>query len=214
MLLVKDSMTREVATLPLEATAAEALAVCRERRIRHLPVLDGGEVVGIVSDRDLRSATPALGDPVRAAALERLRVVDYMSREVTTVDPEDPIEQAAKLMREERVGCLPVVDGGELVGILTSSDVMGALVRLVGAYEPGSRIEVALSGHPDALSEVVEVFRRETLKVVSVLAGPEHDGDRVAVFRVETIDPSRVVERLEDAGYPVLWPPRPAGGGS
>jgi acetoin utilization protein AcuB len=176
-------------------------------------VLEGGEIVGIVSDRDLRSATPALGDPDRAAALERLRVVDYMSREVTTVEPEDPIEQAAKLMREERVGCLPVVEAGELAGILTSSDVMGALVGLVGAYEPGSRIEVALSEHPDALSEVVEVFRKEAVKVVSVLAGPEHDGGRVAVFRADTINPLGLVERLEAAGYPVLWPPLPPGGG-
>ncbi len=69
MLLVEDSMTREVVTLAPETTAKEALDLCRERRIRHLPVLEGGRLVGIVSDRDLRSATPAFGDPARAAAL-------------------------------------------------------------------------------------------------------------------------------------------------
>jgi acetoin utilization protein AcuB len=99
MLLVKDSMEREIVTLAPDETAATALAVCRERRIRHLPVLKGGRIVGLVSDRDLRSSTPALGDPDRAAALQRVVVEDVMAREVITADPDDPIEQAANTMR-------------------------------------------------------------------------------------------------------------------
>ena len=72
MLLVKDSMTREVVTLPPQTTAGEALAVCRGGRIRHLPVLHDGRLVGIVSDRDLRWAPPALGDPPLAEAPGRI----------------------------------------------------------------------------------------------------------------------------------------------
>jgi acetoin utilization protein AcuB len=113
MLLVKDSMTREIVTLSPDETAGTALALCRERRIRHLPVLSGGILVGIVSDRDLRSSTPALGDPSRAAALQEVLVEEVMAREVVTAHPEDPIEQAANTMREHRIGCLPVVEGGE-----------------------------------------------------------------------------------------------------
>src|ERR687886_271319 len=110
MLLVRDSMAREIATLSPDETAATALALCRERRIRHLPVLKEARLVGIVSDRDLRSSTPALGDP------------------------DHPIEQAANTMRERKIGCLPVLEGEELVGIITASDVMEALVYLVGAH--------------------------------------------------------------------------------
>jgi acetoin utilization protein AcuB len=217
MLLVRDSMMREVVTVGPEATAAEALALCRGNRIRHLPVLEGGRLVGIISDRDLRSATPALGDPARAEALQHIRVADEMVRDVATALPEDPIEDAAMVMYERKIGCLPVVDLENLVGILTSSDVLRAFVRLVGAQEPGSRIEVALPGHSGSLAEVAGIVRDEGVDIVSVLASSEHEdeaGKRVAVLRLATINPKGVVEDLEAAGYPVLWPPGAPGPGT
>jgi len=213
MLLVKDSMTREVVTLSPQDTAKAALALCRERRIRHLPVLEGGKLVGIVSDRDLRSSTPALGDPARAAALEEIRVGDVMARDVVTVLPGDPIEQAANTMRERRIGCLPVVESGELVGIITASDVMDALVYLVGAHEPGSRMEVSLPDRPGSLAGAAGVFGMCGINIVSAAMGstrePAEEGaarERVVVFRVDTIDTAEVVGYLEEAGYTVLWP--------
>jgi acetoin utilization protein AcuB len=210
MLLVRDSMTQEVVTVAQETTAAEALALCRMNRIRHLPVLQGGRLVGVISDRDLRAATPALGDPARAEALHRLRVADEMARDVVTARPEDPIEDAAMAMYERKIGCLPVIDGEDLVGIVTSSDVLRALVRLVGVHEPGSRLEVALPSRSGSLAEVTGIIRDEGVDIVSVLASSEHEdqaGERVAVLRVATINPKGVVEGLNAAGYPVLWPP-------
>lgn len=215
MLLVKDSMTREVTTVTPETTAAEALALCREGRIRHLPVLESGSLAGIVSDRDLRSATPALGDPNRAAALERITVGSVMSREPTTALPDDPIEQAANEMRERGIGCLLVVEDGGLVGIITTADVMDALVHLVGAREPGSRMVIAVPDRPGSLAGVAGVFGMCGINIVSTVLGPQRessrtgDPERTAVFRVNTIDPGEVIGYLEKAGYTVLWPPTP-----
>jgi acetoin utilization protein AcuB len=216
MLLVRDSMTREVVALSPQTTAAEALGLCRERRIRHLPVVEGGRLVGIVSDRDLRSAAPALGDPDRASALERMSISDVMTRDVVSARPDDPIEVAADRMRERRIGCLPVVEGGELVGIITSSDVMEALVYLVGAHEPGSRLVVVMPDRPGTLAGVAGIFGILGINIVSVVAGPRQEASpddstegRVAVFRVDTIDPSEAVDLLGRAGYSVLWPPTP-----
>ena len=216
MLQVRDSMSREIVTLSPDETAATALALCRERRIRHLPVLKEGTLVGIVSDRDLRSSTPALGDLSRAAALQEILVQDVMASEVVTALPDDPIEQAANAMRERRIGCLPVLEGDELVGIVTASDVMGALVYLVGAHEPGSRMEVAVPDRPGALAGAAGVFGMCGINIVSAAMGvtrePEEEGaprERIVVFRVGTIDTSEVVGYLEEAGYSVLWPPRP-----
>lgn len=216
MLQVRDSMSREIVTLSPDETAATALALCRERRIRHLPVLKEGTLVGIVSDRDLRSSTPALGDPARAAALQEVLVQDVMATEVVSVHPDDPIEQAANTMRERRIGCLPVLDGDELVGIVTASDVMDALVYLVGAHEPGSRVEVAIPDRPGSLAGAAGVFGMCGINIESAAMGstrePKQEGtprERVVVFRVDTIDTTEAVGYLEEAGYSVLWPPKP-----
>ena len=215
MLLVQDSMTREVGVIPPQATAREALALCRERRIRHLPVLEDERLVGIVSDRDLRSATPALGDPARAEALGRIVVSEIMASDVTTAQPEDPIEEAANEMREKKIGCLPVVEGDALVGIISSSDVMEALVYLMGAHEPGNRLEVVMPDRPGTLAGVAGIFGELGINIVSAVAGPRRDlpdssePGRVAVFRVDTMDLREAVEILERAGYAVLWPPKP-----
>ena len=214
MLLVKDSMTREVVVLSPETTAGEALALCRERRIRHLPVLEAGRLVGIVSGRDLRSAAPGLGDPARASALEKIRVSEVMTRDVATTRPDDPIEEAANRMREKRIGCLPVEDE-RLVGILTSSDVMEALVQLIGAHEPGSRLVVSMPDRPGTLAGAAGIFGVLGINIVSAVAGsrqeppPGEEGPwRAAIFRIDTIDPTEAIETLEQAGYSVLWPPK------
>jgi acetoin utilization protein AcuB len=216
MLQVRDSMSREIVTLSPDETAATALALCRERRIRHLPVLKEGTLVGIVSDRDLRSSTPALGDPARAAALQEVLVQDVMATEVVSVHPDDPIEQAANTMRERRIGCLPVLDGDELVGIVTASDVMDALVYLVGAHEPGSRMEVAIPDRPGSRAGAAGVFGMCGINIESAAMGPTREPkqegtprERVVVFRVDTIDTTEAVGYLEEAGYSVLWPPKP-----
>jgi acetoin utilization protein AcuB len=215
VLLVKDSMTREVVALSPGTTAADALALCREKRIRHLPVLEQGRLAGIVSDRDLRSAAPSLGDPGRAEALQSLQISDIMTRDVVTTHPGDPIEEAANRMREKRIGCLPVVEDGDLVGILTSSDVMEALVQLTGAHEPGSRLVASMPDRPGTLAGAAGIFGVLGINIVSVVAGPRQEpppGEqgpwRAAIFRIDTIDPKEAIEILERAGYSVLWPPK------
>ena len=218
MLLVRDWMTEHLVTLSPEASVAEALTLCRKRRIRHIPILEEGRLVGIVSDRDLRDASPALGDPERARTLQEIRVADVMSREVITVDPQDSIENAAQQMYELKIESLPVVsegavaDGGatvveqELLGIVTSSDVMRALVTLAGLPEPGCRIEVSVPNREGILAEVAGKIREVEVDIVSVLSDPDRrSGQRTMVFQLATADPSSVMQSLKTAGYEVSW---------
>jgi acetoin utilization protein AcuB len=139
-----------------------------------------------------------------------------MATEVVSVHPDDPIEQAANTMRERRIGCLPVLDGDELVGIVTASDVMDALVYLVGAHEPGSRMEVAIPDRPGSLAGAAGVFGMCGINIESAAMGPTREPkqegtprERVVVFRVDTIDTTEAIGYLEEAGYSVLWPPKP-----
>jgi acetoin utilization protein AcuB len=212
VLLVQDWMTRNLVTLSPEASVAEALTLCRERRIRHIPILEEGRLVGIVSDRDLRDASPALGDAERASALQETRIGDVMTREVITADPQDSIENAAQEMYEHKIQSLPViaeepaVAEEELLGIITSSDVMRALIMLVGLPEPGCRIEVRVPNREGILAEVAGKIQDFEVDIVSVLSGPDRrSGKRTMVFQLVTVDPSSVIQGLKMAGYEVSW---------
>ena len=220
MLLVRNWMTEKLVTLSPEASVAEALTLCRERRIRHIPILEGGHLVGIVTDRDLRDASPALVDPERASALQKIQVRDVMTRDVITTNPEDSIENAAQVMYEHKIQSLPVVTDGpmvdegsavaeeeELLGIVTSSDVMRALVMFVGLPEPGCRIEVQASNKAGVLAEVVGKIQHLEVDIVSVLSAPDwsSSGKRTLMFQLATTDPSSVIQSLRTGGYKVSW---------
>jgi acetoin utilization protein AcuB len=148
---VKTAMARNPITINPEASVGTALEVMRSKGIRHLPVVDEtGLLVGIVTDRDLRHAAlaPALEGflPVRAQrhgrqiarAVENLRVRDVMTWAVVTTTPEAPMLYAALVMVESRVGSLPVVESGHLVGLLTEQDVLKALMQEENLAEFGA----------------------------------------------------------------------------
>ena len=139
---VKEVMTRDPITIDPEAPLGTAMDVMRQKRIRHLPVIDdAGRLLGIITDRDLRQATfaPALAEHLSLGAqrrlrgigqaLEDLRVKHAMTWVVVTTDPEATIARAAVVMFERRIGSLPVVEDGRLVGILTERDLLLALAR-------------------------------------------------------------------------------------
>ena len=138
---VRQIMTRRVVTVRPETTLAEARRLLDEHRIRHLPVLLDGRLAGIVSDRDLRSA---------AGANRRQTAVDeIMTPTPFIVGPDTRVEEAARLMLDHRVGGLPVVEAGQLVGIVTSDDLLRALLVVVEAATL-ERISVELTGPRDA----------------------------------------------------------------
>jgi acetoin utilization protein AcuB len=209
VLLVRDWMTGNLVTLSPEASVAEALTLCRERRIRHIPIVEEGRLVGIVSDRDLGDASPALGDAERASTLQEIRLGNVMTREVSTTVPQDPIENVAQEMYELKIGSLPVVaeeDEEKLLGIVTSSDVMRALVTLAGLPEPGCRIEVRAPNRAGTLAEVAGKIQDLGVDIFSVLSDPDRrSGNRIMVFQLVTADPSSVMEGLKMAGYEVSW---------
>lgn len=121
---VKERMSSALITLNPRATLAQARALLDQHRIRHLLVLEGGKLAGIITDRDIRSVTSA-------SSLEKLRVGEVMTKNVITVGPETRIQEAAKLLLTHRIGGLPVVKRGELQGIITETDLLKALVEIM-----------------------------------------------------------------------------------
>ncbi len=136
---VDEYMTKRVVSVKPRDSASHARAVMEEHRINQLPVLEGTKLVGIVTDRDLRDAFPSLAESLtgrprapKAAEPEKIPVEDLMARDLLTVTPETSLAMAARELRRQRIGALPVLQGGRLVGLLTRSDLLDALVRLLG----------------------------------------------------------------------------------
>ena len=133
---VSDLMKNPVVTAKPDDKLSSLVAIVSSRKIRHFPIVEGGKVVGIVSDSDLRSASthPAVYDLLLEvlATLDRGSAGEIMSREVISVPPETPMAQAAQIMLKHRISCLPVVADGRLVGIVTTTDVLAAFAAQSG----------------------------------------------------------------------------------
>jgi acetoin utilization protein AcuB len=204
-MLVKDVMRSSVVTVTPRTTLAEAFRLSHARGIRHLPVLDDGNLVGNVSDRDLKRAIPssATRDAVLASEFSALTVEHVMTRAVMTTAPTVSVEEAGRVMLSEKISALPVTEGGRLVGIVTETDVIALLVRALGATEPSSRFEVVFSRSGSALAEIVRIVEKAGVAISSIVTLATEDGSREAILRVPTIDPRRAVDALKSRGYAV-----------
>lgn len=125
---VRDIMTKEVATLDINDELSLANDIMRLGRIRHLPVVDGPRLVGIISERDLfrSSLAQALGYGTKATRdiMKTLRIKDVMVSAVVTVSPNADLCEAVRLMLDKKIGCLPVAEGDRLVGLITETDIL------------------------------------------------------------------------------------------
>jgi len=204
MLRVRDAMTRDVVTLGPQASAAEAWGVCQEMGIRHLPVAEGGRLIGLVSDRDLRDVSPPRGSGGENDTLSWVRLGDIMSTGLVTIHPLDTIEHAAREIYDRKIGCLPVVADDDLVGIITSTDMMRTLTELVGAHGRGTWVEVEVPNEPGTLAEVTDVIRDSKVNIAGIFLGQaDRETKRIIVLRLETANPEGTVRALEAAGYRV-----------
>lgn len=205
-------MTADVVTASPSTTIAEALALTRKHRIRHLPVVSEERLVGLVTDRDLRLAMPPIWaeqqEEELRSALRTKQVVEFMVKSIVTTTPETAIEQAARLLYEHRIGCLPVMDGERLAGILTETDVLRAFVELFGGGEPSSRLEIRIPNRPGELARVVRLVGIDHKLNITGLVVPPLSGttDAVAIMHVQTLDPTALVAELRKLGYRVGWP--------
>lgn len=207
-MLIQDIMRSSNVTLKKENTIGEAVTIFRKGEVRHIPIInDASEVIGIISDRDVRDALPSTLFPQEISTVFQVSVEKIMTTNVITCSQMDFVEEVATNFYQYKIGCLPVVSSGKLVGIVTEIDVLHTLVTLTGAYQPSSQIELLVRDQPGILSEVVTVFAKENINIVSVLVYPAKDPlHKVLVFRIQTMNPLSMITKLKTEGYTILWP--------
>jgi acetoin utilization protein AcuB len=185
-MLVRDYMSQPAITVAPGTPISEALRTMRTRGIRRLPVLDASDrLVGIVSDRDLLHAEPSPATSLSiweiAYLLGRITVETVMTRDVLTVGPATPVEDAAQLMVDRKIGGLPVVDGGRVVGVITETDIFRVFTMLLGTQERGIGVTATAVDRPGLLADLTGAMARAGGDVRAIVTYPA-DGSKVAIF--------------------------------
>lgn len=206
-MLVREVMQTALITVTPKTTLPEAMKLASQRRVRHLLVVEDRDLVGIISDRDLKQAMASSATSLEAHELiyllDRLTVGEIMTRTVITIGPSFPVEEAARLMVQEKIGALPVTESGELIGIVTETDVLDLFVKAMGAGTPSSRLEVFLGDDPAALGDVVSTIEGTGAAISSIVILTSRTRLREAIVRIATINPGPAVHALERRGYVV-----------
>lgn len=207
-MLVKERMKRDPVTVKKDDSFRYALKLIRKEGIRHLPVVENKRVVGIVTDRDLRQAAPSPATTLEVHELnfllERLKIEAIMTKKVITVGQETNLLEAARLLLTHKIGCLPVLDQDEIVGIITEGDMLRALVDMAERAEGDPRMELMIEDRPGAFEAVTTAVGAGPATVVSGTTVRQGERRPVLLIRAPAPVAADLRRRLATAGHPPM----------
>jgi acetoin utilization protein AcuB len=209
-MLVGERMSHPVITIPPDMPIVDALNLMKREKIRRAPIMKEGKLAGIVSDKDLLNASPSPATSLSVwemnYLLSKITVKDVMTKKVLTVSEDTPIEEAARIMADNKIGGLPVVREDRVVGIITETDLFKIFLELMGARDLGVRVTALIHEEPGQLAKLTQAIASEGGNFIAFgqFSG-EDTSNRLITFKVGNLDEERVkaitqplVERLVD----------------
>ena len=205
-MLVKDRMSHNPITVRSDTSLPDALEIMRQNKIRRLPVLDkGGKLVGIVSEKDLLYASPSPATTLSVweitALVAKVKVAELMTKEVITVAEDCPIEEAARIMADNKIAGLPVMRGDKLIGIITETDLFKIFVELMGAREQGTRFALLVPEKKGILAAMAQTVAELGGNIVSLgtFLG-EDPTNRLLTIKVQDVDKDELWAKWQELG--------------
>ncbi|MEH6994160.1 acetoin utilization AcuB family protein [Neobacillus drentensis] len=211
-MIVEEIMKTEIVTVTPTVSIAETMRLMETKKIRHIPVIDAEQqLVGIVTLSDIRDAAPSIFRANEHVEDMQNPVDTIMKKDVITGHPLDFVEEIAAVFYEHKIGCLPITNDRKLVGIVTETDLLRTLVELTGAHQPGSQIEIRVPNLAGRLSDITSIIKNRKANILSVLVYPDKKNDqyKILVIRLQTMNPTLLIQDLKQSGYDVLWPNLP-----
>ncbi len=209
MMILEEIMVRNVITLTEQDTIQQAFEVMQINKIRHLPIIDNEHrLIGLVSNQDIRNAMPSIFRSTFHVEDLQKPLSTIMKTKIITAHPLDFIEEISVIFYDNKIGCMPIVQNDKLVGIITETDILRTFVKLTGAHQPGSQLQIRVPHTTGMLSDITTVLKEENIKLLSVLVYPDMKKEqyKIIVLRIETINPTFIVETLKEQGFDVIWP--------
>ncbi len=185
-MLVKDRMTSNPVIATPETTHKQAAELMREQKIHHLPIVDKqGKLVGIVVEEDLLAAQPSPATTLSIyeihGLLSKLELKQIMHHPVWTTTQDCPLEEAARLMLQEGIGCLPVMRDDKVVGIISDTDIFEVLVNLLGGGREGARFTLQVPDKPGILAQVAKAVAEAGGNIISATTWNSKEGGRAHI---------------------------------
>lgn len=205
---VKDRMTRDPYCITKETPISKALDIMAQNDFHRLPVVEDGKLVGLITEGTITANSPSQATSLSIYELNYLlsktNVSEVMIKDVQTIKPDSLLEEAAVKMRKNDVGCLPVVDGDNVVGIITQNDIFDAFVDLLGYYTEGARYVLEIKeDHPGILSDITKLFFDKNANITNLAVYRKEEHIDV-VIRANNVDHHVMGKILNDAGYKVV----------
>jgi len=204
-MFVRQFMTSQVITVRPDDNIADTVTLMRERRINRLPVVEHGRVVGLVTDGDLREISPSPATTLSIFELNYLvaktAIREVAVKAVITCGPDTRIEDAALLMREHKIGGLPVVEGDKLVGIITETDIFDAFLDIMGFSSPGERVVIETKDQVGVMLDLASTIKEFDVNISSLAFYhlPESKAQILARLNGEQV--SEAKQSLSNKGY-------------
>ena len=202
-MFVGERMSRPVISVSPDAPINEVLIMFRKEHIRRAPVIKNGKLVGIISERDLLNASPSSATSLSVWELNylisKVTVKDVMSKKVISIDTDTPIEEAARIMADRKIGGLPVTSAGKIVGIITETDLFKIFLELMGARQKALRVTATIPEQPGELAKVTRAIANAGGDFIAfgMFSGPDANS-RVLTFKVEGMTREKVKAALGD----------------
>jgi acetoin utilization protein AcuB len=207
-MLVRTWMTKDPLTIAPTASMKEAMDLMREHEIRHLPVVDDGRLVGMVTLTDIRRASPSPATTFSIGEVnylvDQIRVQDIMTPDPVSTTPDTTVEDAALLGYKHQYGSMPVVEDGKLVGIITSADLFNIMMRVFFSGEDQTRITIEdLPPTLGTMRQIVDILDKHGAYFSSILSFPQPQQNRFTYWiRIARSSVEPVVADLKAAGFP------------
>lgn len=203
---VRSRMTINPITITADAPITDAVALMKEKNLKRVPVVDGSKVVGLLTQSDIQKVSPTKATSLSIFEinylLSKLTVKDAMTKNPITIEADNLLEEAAVIMRQDRIGTLLVVENGNLVGIITESDIFDAFIDLLGFKDVGSRITVEAKDTPGIMAHIAEIYKSLHVNI-SHIAVYRGEGTSDIVIRSEAVETADLEKKLIEQGYKI-----------
>jgi len=204
MLLVENWMNQNVITVDADDSMLDATKILKEHNIRHLPVLEKGKLVGVITDRDLKRASPSDATSLEAHELlyliANIKVREIMTKNPITVPYNYTIEEAAEILLQAKISGMPVVDkDGDVIGTITQTDLFKVLISLTGVGKKGVQFAFLLEDRAGSIKEVADIIRSYGGRMASILSSYEKapEGHRYVYIRMYDVDREKMPQLKE-----------------